>query len=136
MTIEGVDINIVDLCLSINGQANCRGEDVLVGCGQTRGIGWFFRLSVGVVLTHGLTWASRLDPHEQLTHDGVRKFSREFARVRGRDLLRVWGRAHSALRNWSQALQSLGVSLPQWRSEADRESREQPEVLKEFRNHL
>lgn len=77
-----------------------------------------------------------LDPHEQLTHDGVWKFSREFARVRDRDLLRVWHRSHSALKNWSQALQSLGVSIPQWRSEANRESREQPEVLKEFRNNL
>jgi integrase/recombinase XerD len=80
--------------------------------------------------------ARGLDPHEQLTHDGVLKFSREFARVRGRAFLRVWHRSHSALRNWSQALQSLGVSLPQWRPEEDRKSREQPDVLQKFRNDL
>jgi hypothetical protein len=57
---EAIRINKVKVCLSINGEANRRGEGVLLDCGQMQGIRWFFWLSVGVVLTYDLTWSSRL----------------------------------------------------------------------------
>jgi integrase/recombinase XerD len=79
--------------------------------------------------------AKNLDPHTQLTLDGVRTFAKWYSRKRQIQANRTFLMARSALSTWALTLKGLGNTLPPW-SMVSKHISTEPPLLREFSEHL